>query len=157
MAMHEYQKKQMRQTLTIAALIILPIIGFVAGMQYQKGNNDSTSTATTNTTQNGQFPGGGGGFGGGGGQAPNIGEVKAITDTSITIESQFDNSDVTLAITSSTEIQDGDDNATVSDIKVGDTAIAIADEDDEDTAAQIIINPQMPSGGGFGGGGSQLN
>lgn len=132
MPMHEYQKQMYKKIGVVAALVILPVAGFFAGMQYQK---QTTPPATaTNETR---------GFGGGPRMMSNrgIGTVKSISDTSVTITDRMSGEEKTYTISSNTAYKDGNADATASDVKVGDNVMLILDEDDNTKVTTIIVNP----------------
>jgi hypothetical protein len=146
--------KKSRGTFTITkpvamviAAVILVIISFYGGVQYQKGRHPVTTTTTASSagapsTSFGQ--GGGGRFRGG--QRPTFGSVTAISSTSITVDNQSGTS-VTFAITSSTTITDSGQTTTTSDISTGETVAVIASTTDSTQAARILVNPSFGGGG----------
>lgn len=69
--------------------------------------------------------------------------VTAISSTSITVKNERTNATSTYAITSSTQILNNGANATISDIKTGDTVRVRASNTDTNTAAEIEINPSF--------------
>jgi hypothetical protein len=115
----------------IVALIILPIAGFFAGMQYQK------QTGADSTAKTGQF----------GTNGPRtlsnraIGTVKSISDTSITVTERRDNTDKTYTLSSSTTYKNGTATAQASDVKVGDTVMLTLDSSDNTKATEVTLNP----------------
>lgn len=130
MALHEYQKKQYQKIGVIAALIILPIVGFFAGMQYQ------IQTGQTANSTKGQITGGGPQMFRGG----TFGTVKAVSDTSITVTQLRDDTDKTLTLDASTAYKNGTETAARTDIKVGDMVMV---ELDGNKAKAVTINPAM--------------
>ena len=143
MAIHEYQKQMYKKVAVIAALIILPVVGFFVGMQYQKqtGGNP-TASAQTRLGANGRF----------GSMMRNraIGTVKAINASSITVTSRFDNADHTYTLTGSTTYMNGSSTAQATDVHVGDTVLVTLDSTDNTKAAQVTINPTMMFRGSAG-------
>lgn len=132
-----------------AGLIILLIVAglsFMRGMQYQKGKKSALTDQTASGAPSGQ---GFGGFQGGPGGRMNIvlGQVTAISSTSISIQDSRSNSTTTLDITSDTEATDNGETASLSSIKTGDTVFVRPNSSNSKQADQIILNPQMPSGG----------
>lgn len=126
-------------------------IGFLTGVQYQKGKKTSSGVAAAaNGAPNGS--GFGGRTGRPGGRLGAFGAVKAVSDTSITVSNTRTNTDQTFAIDSSTAVTDGGAASTVSAIKVGDNVAIRASSSDATKATTIVLNPQVPSGGGFGPG-----
>lgn len=129
-----------------AAAIILIGLGFFGGMQYQKSNHKSVTAPTVTNQNTGGQLGPGSGFGGRRGLGRrNVGQVTAISSTSITIKGQSGTS-TTLAITGTTTVTNNGQAAAVSDIKVGDTVAAVPDPANPSQALRILLNPN------FGGG-----
>lgn len=133
MALHPYQKEMYKKIGIVAALIILPIAGFFAGMQYQK-----QTAGTTATNARGAF---GGQFTRGAMRGRTLGTVKAISSSSITITTRLDNSDKTYTLTSSTVYKNGASAAQNSDVKVGDTVMLTLDPSDTTKVTTVTINP----------------
>lgn len=136
----------------LAAVVVLSLlIGFFGGIAYQKGKKTTATTAISNTNgfggQSG-FGGGQGGFRRGGGA---IGQVTAVSDSSITVSNQRTGSDQTFKITSSTTISNNGSAASASDIQTGDTVLIRTSTSDTSTATSILINPSFGGPGGFGG------
>ncbi|NPV59944.1 MAG: hypothetical protein HPY75_09800 [Actinobacteria bacterium] len=77
-----------------------------------------------------------------------IGEVTAISESKITIEDERSGSSRTYSIKSSTQILDGEKEAEIDDIEVGDRVMVVPDGSDAGAAARIIINPGMGGPGG---------
>src|SRR5665213_1514526 len=99
--------------------------------------------------------GGFGGRGGGGrfgGQRPTIGQVTAVSSTSITVQDANTGASTTLAITSSTQITDNGQTVTITDIQTGANVLIVASATDKTQAARILVNPSF--GGGAGASGS---
>ena len=117
----------------IAALIILPIAGFFAGVQYQK---QTSGSAAQNT--NGQIGSGPRMFRGGA-----FGTVKAISSTGITVTERRGNTDKTYTITSDTTYKNGTAAAQASDVKVGNTVMLELDTSDTSKVKTITVNPTM--------------
>ncbi|MGA3150117.1 MAG: hypothetical protein ABSD10_00655 [Candidatus Saccharimonadales bacterium] len=133
--------------LGFVALIVLCGLSFYGGIHYQKGKQGATTSAPagTSSTQNGFAGGFGGRFGG---QRPNIGRVTAISSTSITIQDTFDNASKTFSIDSSTQVTNGGQSASLSDIQTGDNVLIRTSSSTSTTASQILINPNFGSGNG---------
>ncbi len=134
MALHQYQKDMYKKIGIIAALVILPIAGFFVGMQYQK----QTTAADPNPNRTGKFANG---PRGGMLRDRAIGTVKAISGSSITVTSRFDNSDKTYTITSSTTYKNGTSDATAADVKVGDSVMLTLDSSDNTKVTTVTLNP----------------
>jgi hypothetical protein len=131
MAMHEYQKQMYKKVGVIVALILLPIAGFFAGMQYQKQTNPTAENGRTAQ------------FGNGPRMMRNraIGTVKSISDTSITVTERMNNEDKSYTLTSSTTYKNGTSDAKASDIKTGDTVLLTLDSPDNTKVTAVTINP----------------
>ena len=80
------------------------------------------------------------------------GTVSAVSAASITVRSTRDDTSKTYAITSSTAVLNGQETASISDIKAGDTVIVMPSTTDETQAARIVLNPSFPGFGGPGAG-----
>lgn len=75
-------------------------------------------------------------------QPPAVGDVIALTETSISVADKHTSGTKTFIITDKTEFIDSDENKlSHSDIKVGGTAVLFADPDDTAKAARIMIHP----------------
>lgn len=125
----------------IAGAVILLGVGFLGGMQYQKGQSTTTTASTAGVPSLGTNSGMGrmglrGGFG----------EVTAVTATSITVSETRSGASTSYVITSSTKVTKDSAAAAVTDIAVGDTVIVQTSTSDTKQATSIVINPQMPSG-----------
>jgi hypothetical protein len=134
MAIHEYQKQTYRKVGVVIAIIVLPIAGFFAGMQYQKQTSPATGAQNTS-----RF----GGRMGAGLRDRAIGTVKSITATSIRLTSRFDNTDKTYTTNSDTTYKDGTADAQAADIKTGATVALTLDSNDNTKVKTITINPTM--------------
>lgn len=134
--------------LTMLVLVVIAL-SFMGGMQYQKGKKTTVSGGqSTPTPPSGQDFGN---FQGGGpsGGTMNIvlGEVTAISSTSISVKDTRGGSTTTLSITSGTQVTDNNEAASINSIKVGDNVVVRPNSSNSKQADQIILNPQMPSGG----------
>ena len=124
--------------LVVVALVIIGL-SFYAGVAYQKGKHPGTAAAGRTA----------GGFARRfGGQRPDIGQVTAISPTSITVQNSRTGASSTLSITSSTQITDNGQTVTVSDIQSSDTVAVIASTSDSSQAARILVNPSFGGGSG---------
>lgn len=154
------EKGKMTMLFAASGIALLMGVGGIAiGMQIGKSSQSNTAMSSNGGSEGGPMMGGrGGGMMGRGG----MGEVTAITDSSITVKSQFRDSETTYTIASSTTVTDEEGSVnTVSGIKVGDSVMvrtsgASSDTSDDasKTATAIVVNPQMPSGGAPGGAGA---
>jgi len=139
--------------LMVLAVIVLCGLSFYGGTKFhssQPTNTVAAGAAGPNATQNGSGTSGAGGRRYGG-QRPTIGQVTAISPTSISVSSNG-GATVTLAITSSTQITNAGQSASVSDIQTGDTVLLMKSTADTSQAARILINPTFGGGGGSGTG-----
>lgn len=127
--------------LVIAAMVLCGV-GFAGGVAYQK--HKTKPAGQTSTVASG-FTGRSGGARRGG----NIGQVTAVSDTSISVINQRTNASTAYAINSSTAISDNSQTVAASDIKTGDTVLITTSTSDTKTATRILVNPS------FGGGGQQ--
>ncbi len=125
-------------------VIVLMALSFYGGVSYEKGHKTSTTAVSS------RFGAGGGRFGGGFRADIVVGTVSSISTSSITVNDNRTGSTVTLAITSTTQITNNGQSASVSDIQSGDTVFVQKDTSNTSDAARIMINPSF---GGFGGGG----
>jgi hypothetical protein len=134
------------------AVLLVGVGGFYSATLFQKMQGGTPTAAATNGGGMGRGGAGNGGFAsriGGGG----IGDVTAVSDTSITITPRSRGgtatADKTYTINSSTNISDNGSTVTASDIAVGDKVLVTTSTDDTSTATAITVNPS------FGGGGAQ--
>jgi hypothetical protein len=124
----------------LAGIVIVVLMGlsFYGGVAYQKSHPAKT-TATAGLN-------GGGGRGRFGGQRPTIGQVTAISASSITVQNSSSGASTTLGITSSTQITDNGQTVAASSIQAGDNVIVAASTTDKTQAARILLNPSFGSG-----------
>jgi hypothetical protein len=127
----------------ILVLVVVAGFSFGAGIQYQKGKKVASVPTTTAASQFGPSDGSNSPRSFRGGAGASIGQVKAVSSTSITVTNDRTGTDTTLAITSTTVVTNAGATAAVSDIKVGDTVFAQAATNDANTATRIMINPTM--------------
>ena len=132
--------------LAIAAVVVVGVGGFFAGVAYQKGKQPSTAATGATLSQRDSF---GGQFSG---QRPTRGQVTAVSGSSVTLTNERTGSTEQFAITSSTTITNNGQAASASDITAGETVMVIADSSSSSNAAQIIINPTFGSMQGGAGG-----
>lgn len=145
---HSYSKSNSGLFAKVGAgllvVLIIAVLSFVGGMQYQKGKK----TASTDQTASGQgFSNLQGGPAGGGRMNIVLGQVTAISSTSISVQDSRSNSTTTLDITSDTKVTDNGQAASLSSIKVGDNVVVRPNSSNSKQADQIILNPRVPSGG----------
>jgi hypothetical protein len=132
-------------------ILIVAILSFLAGMQYQKGKTPATkAVSATNSSQYGSGSGRSGGFGGGFQRSDRaFGTVSAVSSTSITIQTRSGTTS-TYTITSSTTVTNAGQSASVSDIQSGDTVIMTLDSSNTQDVSSIMLNPSFGGGGGAG-------
>jgi len=161
MSLSEYSNRQKptpqkrgglpRGSQLFVGILVVAILSFLAGMQYEKGKTPTTVAANTSSSgQASNGSGGQGGFGGGfqrGDRA--FGTVSSVSSTSITIQTRS-GSTSTYTITSSTTVTDSGQSSSVSDIQTGDTVILSLDSSNTQDVSSIMLNPSF--GGGYGGG-----
>lgn len=133
MALHEYQKHMYKKVGVIVALIVLPIAGFFAGMNYAQQMGPTTQNGTANGPTLGPHILTGG----------TIGTVKSISATNITVIQGRNNEEKTYTLTSSTTYKNGDANARASDVKTGDTVLLTLDSSDNTKVTTVTLNPPM--------------
>ena len=122
------------------SILILMVVGFFGGIQYQKGHQPKiTANFGSRSSPFGQ--GGSGGSGGFSGQRPTFGSVTAVSASSITVDDSQSSSSTTFSITSSTSISDNGQTVTASDISVGETVVVIASSSASTQASRILVNP----------------
>jgi hypothetical protein len=135
----------------IAVVVVLMGLSFYGGVAYQKGKQPKSAlTAANGAASTGFGSRAGGRFGG---QRPTIGQVTAVSSTSITVQNTNSGTSTTLSITSSTQITDNGQTVTTSDIQTGTTVVLVASTTDKTQAARILANPSF--GGGASGASSQ--
>jgi len=131
----------------VIVVIALCLISFIGGVSYQKNHQPKV---TVSTTTGGGF---GGGFGGAGARrSGGIGQVTAVSSTSITITNARSGASQTFTIDSNTVITDNGQTVAASDITSGDTVLIATSSSTSTTAVRINVNPSF--GGGFSGGSS---
>ena len=144
-----YQKKPTinKAVFIIVFAILLTSSSFYAGIQYQK-DHGSVNGKTNNTPASSNGVGGFGSRGRFSSANRVIGQVTAISASSITVQDTRSGTSSTLAIVSSTQITDNGSSVTASDIQSGETVFITKDSTNPSNASSIIVNP------GFGGNGS---
>lgn len=124
------------------AIIVIGLLGFFGGMQYQKNQDNNLGTsrlarAGLSSSSYGQMGPGRRMRNGG------LGQVTAISTTSITVNDIRQNQSKTYAITGDTKVTNAGQTAAVSDIKAGNTVIITTSSSDSTTAASIRIGGMM--------------
>jgi hypothetical protein len=136
------------RSVTMAGIVIVVfIIGFLGGMAYQKGHTKHAAAVVSSSGSSGS---GGPGSGGFRRRSGGIGQVTAVSPTSITISNTRTGASSTYAITGSTTITDNGQAVTTSDIQAGSTVLVMTSASDTSTATSILVNPSF--GGGASGG-----
>ena len=126
-------------TKTIVIAVIVGVVGFVGGMQYQKHTTSSTVAART-----GVFAGRGGragGFGAGSGAGFTSGQILAKDAQSVTVQLQSGGSKIIFLSASTTVMKAS--VGTVDDLTVGETITATGstNTDGSITAQSIQLRP----------------
>lgn len=140
-------RPQYTKVLVVAALIILPIVGFICGASIQKEPRANTGQNQVQTAggpsmmtsgPNGQMmsPGDGGRMIM---RMGATGDVTAVSDTSITIKNDRSGEAETFTISSDTKIYNGRDAIVASSILVGDKVNIKAMSDDDSIASSIAV------------------
>jgi len=150
---HKRSSAPSTKTLVMALVAVLLLGGgFAAGMQYQKSKVPkvvpTTATAPSTTGRKG------GRRGGLRGARPVIGQVTAVSATSITVQATSGTS-TTFAITSTTAVSNNGQASAVGDIAVGDSVAVVASTTNTTQATRILLNPSF--GGGSQGSGAVSN
>jgi hypothetical protein len=141
--------------LVIIIVIVLCGLSFFGGAVYEKGHVKSSAASLSSNAGGGYSRAGGGFSGRNGGQRPNIGDVTAVSSSSITIQNNFSGSSETFSITSSTTYTNaGQTGASVSDIQTGDRVLIRTSSSSSTQATEIDINPSFGGGGAGGSSGS---
>jgi hypothetical protein len=136
---------QTRWLTAIAAALVLCGLSFWGGTAYQK-HHDKTTLSANSAASGNSFGGRAGGTRGMGA----LGQVTAVSGTSITITNQRTGTGSTYAISSTTAISDNGQTAAASDIQTGDTVLITTASGNTAAATRILVNPNF-GGGGFGG------
>ncbi|MDD5693209.1 MAG: DUF5666 domain-containing protein [Patescibacteria group bacterium] len=131
--------------LILAVFIIAIFTSFFGGMYYSKSNTsqDKTKAFQVSSDQFAQNSTRAKGFGRMQGDRPVSGKVTTISGKSVTISLQNNNETKTVMIADNTNITDNGIDATLENIKVGDTLMVIGQTNaDGSVKAQLIkINP----------------
>lgn len=138
---------QIRTIMLVIGALLLCAVSFAAGISYQKHHAKTVAAVSAGQFSSGGFAGPGASarhFAGG------IGQVTAVSDTSITVNSLRTGSSTTYAINSNTAITDNGQTVSASDIKTGDNALVMSS--DGKTADRIVVNPSFGGDAGTSGG-----
>lgn len=136
-----------KPALIAGSIVVALVLGFIGGISYQKGKTPNTQIGTTTGQFGTQGTNGQNGFRGMR-RSGSFGSVTAVSDNSITVDSQRTGGSETFKITSSTTVTDNGSSASVSDIKVGDTVMIRTSTSDTSTATSILLNPSFGGGPG---------
>jgi|GEM_PF-5717446 len=125
--------------------LLVVIISFIGGMQFQKGRGDDKVQQTPRDILNLRSPDS---FTGRGMRHnAGISTVTAVSETSISVKNQRDNAETTYAINGDTRIISKGTDATYNDIKVGDKVMVTASSQSDDaagkTAERILLDPPV--------------
>ena len=144
--LHQPKKTPAKVIMLIIGIVVLCGISFWGGTAYQKHHAKTTTFASAN--------GGIAGGPGGGMRRMNgsVGQVTAVSSTSITVQDQRSGSNKTYTIDSSTQVTNNGQTAQDSDIQTGDTVVVMPASSGSTTASRILVNPSF--GGGQGGPGN---
>lgn len=131
----------------VVAGLVVAWLGFWGGISYQK-SHQSSAAASVNTA------GGQNGFVGGrfrNGPRPTVGQVTAVSGSSITITDSRSGANTTLGISSSTQITNNGQTVAASSIQSGDTVFITLSTTDKTQASRIVVNPSFGSSPGSSG------
>ena len=135
----------------IVVAILLVGVGFVGGMQVQKGLGSKSASATNGPGGYGSTAGGpGGGFRRGGGTFGTVSSMNGTT--SMVVQNSRTGANVTVSLSGNPTVTDGSGNSSsISAIATGDTVIVMGStgSDGTVTATSIRLNPTF---GGVPGG-----
>jgi hypothetical protein len=149
------QRAWLKPLIAAIVMVVIAAGSFFIGVAFESGRKSAANNAATAPqTQQlgpGQSAPRNGPFTGNGQRVRAIGTVTAINSSSISIKNARDNSTSTYSITNSTLIQNNGQNASASDIKVGDTVIILTDASQSNLATSIMINPPNIRNGGNSG------
>lgn len=123
----------------VGVLVVIALMtgSFLAGVEYQKQQQDVTNMQTLAGTGLGMQGQTRRSFG-------NIGTVTAVTDSSITVKNSRSGESTTYTISASTNITKASDPITVSQIAVNDTVLVQTGQNSSSaTATRIIVNPSF--------------
>lgn len=121
--------------------IVIAALGFGGGIVYQKGKQSSNDAPVARGANDSNFRAS---FNGPRGT---MGTVTAVSSTGISLEDSRSGTASTLEITDATKVTNEGQTASISDVKVGDTVMVQSDSTNAKQAAQISLNPQMPTMG----------
>ena len=136
------------------ALLIVPLVliaVFLAGVEYQKHHMTTTVSNANAAAGNNAFGAGGGrrGLRGANGQVPVIGNVTAVTSSSLSIQTRQGATD-TVNVSISTQIFNGQSTAQLSDIQTGDRVLILGTTGTNNTITATRINVNPTFGGSAG-------
>ena len=132
----------------VIVFVVVGVLGFLLGVNYEKSHKNSASAINTSLNSSGR---GYGGYGSryGNGQRPVIGQVTAISSTSISVDNSRSGTTSSYSISASTTITDDGQTVSASDIQTGDTVLIIVSGSGSSQASRILVNPSY--GGNFSG------
>ena len=127
-------------------LVLVAIISFVGGMQFQKSLKPIVTTSANGT----MVPGGGSGFARSGNR-PTFGTVASISATSMSVTTRS-GSTVTVSLSGNPTVTDNGATSSLSAIATGDTVAVVGTvANGSVNATSIVLNPSFGRGS-FGGG-----
>jgi hypothetical protein len=140
-----------KATFLLVFAVLLSAASFYEGTAYQKNaDSNSISPVAANNAASGQ---GNASSNGSNTQTGSfvrnhiVGQVAAISNSSITVQNQRTGEDTTLTINSSTQISTGGQSISTSNIQPGDLAIVTKTSSNSNIASKIIVAPGSWSGG----------
>ncbi|HSX27950.1 MAG TPA: hypothetical protein VLF60_00690 [Candidatus Saccharimonadales bacterium] len=146
-----FKKLPQKTKLVGAAVIVVAVaVSFYGGMQLEKAEQHRKPIAAQQFDESAITPGGMMRRGGRMGSSLRVvGQVTAVSSSSITVNDARRGGATTLSITSNTKVTNNGATAAVSDIKTGDTVMIQKTGTTSTEASQITINPS------FGGASTQ--
>lgn len=143
-AMHQISTRKPKQQIVLqtrwltmgGAAVVLCALSFWGGIEYQK-HHDNTTFITTRQMMGGGFATVR--------HSGILGQVTAVSATSITVNNVRAGTPSTYTINNSTRITDGGQTVAASDIQVGDTVL-ISAASGNTTASTIDVNPGFGTG-----------
>jgi hypothetical protein len=137
---------QTRWLVLAAGAVVLCAVSFWGGITYQQHRTHMLMSTTAASNGFGNQTSGRRRFGA-------IGQVTAISATSISVDNQRTGATSSYTITGRTTITDNGQAVAVTDIQTGDTVLITSAASGSAAAGRILVNPSFGGGnGGFGGG-----
>ena len=146
---HKRPPKKVTISTNALLLVVLAMLligaSFYAGTSYQKHHTKVASANGPTFATNRGFGLRGPHHGG------DIGQVTAVSSSSITVSNQRTGTDKTYTIDANTTVLNNGQTGSVSDIKTGDTVIVEVSSTSSTTATRIVLNPAMSLNGADSG------